>query len=43
MTENNPYQTPTAAVADPDDVAYGEIRPLSPRGRLGRVRYIAYA
>jgi uncharacterized membrane protein YhaH (DUF805 family) len=43
MTENNPYQTPAATVADPDDVEYGEIRPLSPQGGLGRVRYIAYA
>jgi uncharacterized membrane protein YhaH (DUF805 family) len=43
MAETNPYQTPQAAVADPGQAALGEVRILSASGRIGRVRYIAFA
>jgi uncharacterized membrane protein YhaH (DUF805 family) len=43
MSETNPYHPPQATVADPQEAEVGEIRILSARGRLGRVRYIAYA
>lgn len=44
MESRNPYAAPQANVARADDVEeYGEIRVLSPRGRIGRVRYIGYS
>lgn len=40
----NPYRSPDATVADPNAAqAYGEVKPLSAAGRIGRVRYIAYS
>ncbi|WP_374511730.1 DUF805 domain-containing protein [Niveibacterium sp.] len=40
----NPYAPPQAAVIDAPaaDDAVGVVRPFSPRGRIGRVRYLAY-
>lgn len=44
MQSRNPYAAPQADVARADDAAeYGEIRVLSPHGRIGRVRYIGYS
>jgi uncharacterized membrane protein YhaH (DUF805 family) len=42
MSENSPYTPPSAAVADAA-AGYGEISIFSTDGRLGRMRYIAYA
>jgi uncharacterized membrane protein YhaH (DUF805 family) len=42
MQLDNPYQTPTAEVADRAPEQYSEISVFSPNGRLGRVRYFAY-
>lgn len=42
MQASNPYQSPTAAVADHGE-QYGEVRLFSASGRLGRVRYIGYS
>lgn len=40
----NPYRSPDATVADRGTAQrYGEIRPFSAAGRMGRVRYIAYS
>lgn len=42
MSTANPYQTPDANLsAGGDD--YLNLSPLSPKGRLGRIRYLAYA
>lgn len=41
MSQSTPYAPPSAAVADMA-TEFGEISILSPRGRLGRVRYFAY-
>ncbi len=39
----NPYAPPQAEVLDaPAADAVGVVRPFSPRGRIGRVRYLAY-
>lgn len=44
MQSRNPYAAPQANVARADDAAeYGEIKVFSPRGRIGRVRYIGYS
>jgi type IV pilus assembly protein PilA len=44
MQSRTPYATPRANVARADDaVEYGEVRVLSPHGRIGRVRYIGYS
>ena len=44
MQNRNPYAAPQANVARADHAAdYGEIRVFSPRGRIGRVRYIGYS
>jgi uncharacterized membrane protein YhaH (DUF805 family) len=40
---SNPYQSPTAPVADQGPEQFSEVRLLSPAGRLGRVRYIGYS
>ena len=42
MSENSPYTPPNAAVADVAS-EFGEIKIFSTEGRLGRMRYIAYA
>jgi uncharacterized membrane protein YhaH (DUF805 family) len=39
----NPYQTPTAPVADQAAEEFSEVRIFSAAGRLGRVRYIGYS
>jgi len=41
MAEVNPYSAPSAGVARPQQ--YGEVKVLSARGRLGRLRYLAYS
>ncbi|MCX9157361.1 DUF805 domain-containing protein [Niveibacterium sp. 24ML] len=44
-SDHNPYAPPNAEVVELDpagDEAPGLVRPFSPRGRLGRVRYLAY-
>ena len=45
MADRNPYAAPRTNVAgrDSDDEDYGEIKILSARGRIGRVRYIGYS
>lgn len=40
---HNPYAAPQTNVARADDTEYGELRILSARGRIGRVRYIGYS
>jgi len=42
MSENSPYTPPSAAVADAAS-EFGDISVFSANGRLGRMRYIAYA
>ena len=41
MSANTPYSPPRAAVRD-KQAAYGEVQIFSARGRIGRVRYLAY-
>jgi uncharacterized membrane protein YhaH (DUF805 family) len=41
MEARSPYAAPRAQVADADS-EFGEIKIFSARGRIGRVRYIAY-
>lgn len=43
MTEMNPYATPASPVGGADAQEVGEVRILSARGRLGRIRYIGYS
>lgn len=43
MTIPSPYQPPRGAITPAPPVRYGEVRPFSHRGRLGRVRYIGYS
>ena len=44
MQNRNPYAAPSTNVARSDEAEeYGEIKVLSARGRLGRVRYIGYS
>lgn len=40
MAEANPYSAPRSKVAGPEQ--YGQVKVLSPSGRLGRLRYLAY-
>jgi len=40
MAEANPYSAPESKVAGPEQ--YGQVKVLSPGGRLGRLRYLAY-
>lgn len=42
MSANTPYSPPRAAVRDKQAV-YGEVQIFSARGRIGRVRYLAYS
>jgi uncharacterized membrane protein YhaH (DUF805 family) len=42
MQARNPYDAPKAQVADQRSTAYGEIRIFTSKGRIGRLRYIAY-
>ena len=42
MSANTPYSPPRAAVRDKQS-AYGEVKIFSARGRIGRVRYLAYS
>jgi uncharacterized membrane protein YhaH (DUF805 family) len=43
MATANPYDAPRAQVAGAGDVGYGEVRIFTSRGRIGRLRYIAYS
>lgn len=43
MTTANIYSAPAARVADPATTGFSNIDILSAKGRLGRVRYIAYS
>jgi uncharacterized membrane protein YhaH (DUF805 family) len=43
MTTAGIYSAPAARVADPASGGYSTINIWSPKGRLGRVRYIAYS
>lgn len=45
MENRNPYAAPRTNVAraEPEPVAFGEIRVFSPSGRLGRLRYVGYS
>jgi uncharacterized membrane protein YhaH (DUF805 family) len=43
MTTAGIYSAPAARVADPVSGGYSQINIWSPKGRLGRVRYIAYS
>lgn len=40
--QTSPYAAPNAPVADPIET-YGEVKALSTKGRLGRVRFIGYS
>lgn len=45
MSTDNPYAPPRAAVADidrSDDVGFQDVKAWSWRGRIGRLRYLAY-
>ncbi len=43
MSETNPYQTPGGAVSDVFNEEFSEIKILSFKGRLGRLRYFTYS
>ncbi len=43
MNEVNQYAAPAARLEREEDGIYGEVRPFSPRGRLGRIRYLFYS
>lgn len=43
MTSPSPYRPPRGSITPAPPARYGEIRPFSHRGRLGRVRYIGYS
>lgn len=45
MQNRNPYAAPQTNVGRPDDPVeeYGEIRVLSPHGRIGRIRFIGFS
>ena len=43
MNGANQYAAPTARLEREEDGIYGEVRPFSPRGRLGRIRYLFYS
>jgi len=44
MQQDNPYATPNAPVGDIlDNESTGEIKILTPKGRMGRVRYFYYS
>jgi len=43
MTTAGIYSAPAARVADPASGGYSKINIWSPKGRLGRIRYIAYS
>ncbi len=43
MNEGNQYAAPAARLEREEDEIYGEVRPFSPRGRLGRIRYLFYS
>lgn len=43
MTTAGIYSAPAARVADPASAGYSRINIWSPKGRLGRVRYIVYS
>ena len=43
MNTANQYAAPAARLEREEDEAYGEVRPFSPRGRLGRIRYLWYS
>ncbi|MCU7960134.1 MAG: hypothetical protein KZQ58_09070 [gamma proteobacterium symbiont of Bathyaustriella thionipta] len=40
---DNPYQTPQSHVGNGSDSDYGTVHIFAFKGRLGRVRFIAYA
>jgi uncharacterized membrane protein YhaH (DUF805 family) len=42
MATSNPYATPKAQVSGAE-TEYGEVRILSAKGRIGRIRYIGYS
>ena len=42
MSANTPYSPPRATVRD-KQATYGEVKIFSARGRIGRVRYLAYS
>lgn len=42
MSANTPYNPPRAAVRD-KQAAHGDVKIFSARGRIGRVRYLAYS
>ncbi len=43
MNDASPYQPPRGAIAPVASDRYGEIKLLSARGRLGRLRYLGYS
>ena len=43
MQTADPYRAPVAQVADPESTGVSSINIWSPKGRLGRVRYIGYS
>ena len=43
MNDSSPYQPPRGAITPVAPDRYGEIKLLSARGRLGRLRYLGYS
>lgn len=43
MSDSNPYQTPVQNLETNQPVEYSEIKALSAKGRIGRIRFIAYS
>lgn len=43
MSDSNPYQTPVQNLESNQPVEYSEIKAFSAKGRIGRVRFIAYS
>jgi uncharacterized membrane protein YhaH (DUF805 family) len=42
MENANPYSAPKAEITSPRETGYGEIKILTSKGRIGRLRYIGY-
>ncbi len=42
MSESNQYQTPSSRVDAQSEQAYSDVKVFSPKGRMGRVRFINY-
>lgn len=43
MSDSNPYQTPVQNLEPNQAIEYSEVKAFSAKGRIGRVRFIAYS